>query len=391
MNANRICRLLILTLLLLSAGPAARAAEPEAEPAGANIAEAAAEAHEAEADVAGIVLGHIGDSYEWHITSWNGHHITLPLPVIVRSPRSGWHCFSSARLHGGREYEGFRIAGEGPWAGKVVERDEAGDELRPLDISLTKTTAGLLINSALVVAIILLTARWYRRRTDRRAPKGFVGMLEALITSLLDDIIRPCVGPRYRKFAPYLLTAFFFIFVNNLMGLIPLFPAGTNVTGNIAVALVLAVATFIAINLFGTKSYWKDIFWPEVPVWLKLPVPLMPLIEFVGIFTKPFALMIRLFANIMAGHSVILILTCIVFATAKLGAAVNGTMSAVSVLLCIFMNCLELLVAFLQAYVFTMLSAVFIGLAQEEHEPRAEAPAAQKAEPQPLNETTENK
>lgn len=367
MNGTRTYRLFILTLLLLLAGLSARAEEHAAEP---------------EADVAGVVLGHIGDSYEWHITSWNGHHVSLALPVIVRSPRSGWHCFSSKRLHGGGEHEGFRIAEEGPWAGKVVERDEAGNDLRPLDLSLTKTTAGLLINSTVVAAVILFAARWYRRHTDRRAPKGFVGMLEALIASLLDDIIRPCVGPRYRKFAPYLLTAFFFIFINNLMGLIPLFPAGTNVTGNIAVALVLAAATFLAINLFGTKSYWKDIFWPEVPVWLKLPIPLMPLIEFVGIFTKPFALMIRLFANIMAGHSVILILTCIVFATAKLGAAVNGTMTAVSVLLCIFMNCLELLVAFLQAYVFTMLSAVFIGLAQEEHEPREETPDAQKTEQQ---------
>lgn len=394
MNANRICRLFILTLLLLSAGPAARAGKHAVEAGTAEIEMALVEAKEVEtkevegeehaaeedADVAGIVIEHISDSYEWHITSWNGHHLSLPLPVIVRSPRSGWHCFSSKRLHGGGEYEGFRIAGEGPWAGKVVERDEAGNDLRPLDISLTKTAAGLLINSAIVVAVILLAARWYRRHTDRRAPKGFVGMLEALITSLMDDIIRPCVGPRYRKFAPYLLTAFFFIFINNLMGLIPIFPAGTNVTGNIAIALVLAVATFVAINLFGTKSYWKEIFWPEVPVWLKLPVPLMPLIEFVGIFTKPFALMIRLFANIMAGHSVILILTCIVFATAKLGAAVNGTMSVVSVLLCIFMNCLELLVAFLQAYVFTMLSAVFIGLAQEEHEPHAETPGTRKAE-----------
>ena len=192
-----------------------------------------------------------------------------------------------------------------------------------------------------------------------------VGLFEMLCSSLLDGIIRPCVGERWRRFAPYLLTVFFFILVNNLMGLIPIFPAGANVTGNIAVTLVLAVATFLAINLFGTKHYWKDIFWPDVPTWLKVPVPIMPLIEFVGILTKPFALMIRLFANIMAGHSVILILTCIVFVTAEMGAAVCGSMTVVSVLLSVFMNCLELLVAFLQAYVFTMLSAVFIGLAQE--------------------------
>ena len=149
------------------------------------------------------------------------------------------------------------------------------------------------------------------------------------------------------------------------MGLIPIFPAGSNVTGNIAATLVLAVATFLVTNLFGTKHYWKDILWPDVPTWLKAPVPIMPAIEIIGLFTKPFALMIRLFANIMAGHSVILILICIVFVTVKLGTAVNASMSAVAVMLGIFMNCLELLVAFLQAYVFTMLSAVFIGMAQE--------------------------
>jgi F-type H+-transporting ATPase subunit a len=152
------------------------------------------------------------------------------------------------------------------------------------------------------------------------------------------------------------------------MGLIPIFPAGSNVTGNITITMVLALSSFIAINAFGSKHYWKDIFWPEVPTWLKVPVPLMPVIEFVGIFTKPFSLMIRLFANIMAGHAVILILTCIVFATAEMGAAINASMSVVAVFLAIFMNCLELMVAFLQAFVFTMLTSVFIGFAQMEGE-----------------------
>ena len=149
------------------------------------------------------------------------------------------------------------------------------------------------------------------------------------------------------------------------MGLIPFFPAGANVSGNIAVTLVLALATFLAVNLFGSKHYWKDIFWPDLPLMLKAPIPIIPVIELVGIFTKPFALMIRLFANMMAGHAVILSLTCVIFVTVKMGAAINGAMTVVSVAFSIFMNCLELLVAFLQAYVFTMLSAVFIGLAQE--------------------------
>ena len=162
-----------------------------------------------------------------------------------------------------------------------------------------------------------------------------------------------------------MLTDFFFINVNTLLGLKRFFPGGANVTGNIAVTLVLAVATFLAVNLFGTRHYWKDIFWSDVPTWLKVPIPIVPFIELVGIFTKPFALMIRLFANMMAGHAVILILTCVIFVTAEAGVAGNSSMTAVSVLLTIFMNCLELLVAYLQAYVFTMLSAVFIGLALE--------------------------
>jgi len=149
------------------------------------------------------------------------------------------------------------------------------------------------------------------------------------------------------------------------MGLIPIFPGGANITGNIAITMVLALCTFIMINVFGSKEYWKDIFWPNVPVWLKCPIPMMPVIELFGIFTKPFALMIRLFANIMAGHAAILSLVAIIFITVKSGALINGPMTVVSVLFGIFMDGLEVLVAFIQAYVFTMLSAVFIGLSRE--------------------------
>ena len=148
------------------------------------------------------------------------------------------------------------------------------------------------------------------------------------------------------------------------MGLIPFFPGGANVTGNIAITMVLAICTFLAVNIFGSKHYWKDIFWPDVPWWLKVPIPMMPFIEFFGIFTKPFALMIRLFANIMAGHTIILALTCLIFITVSMGLLVNFGMTIVSVLFCAFMNCLELLVACLQAYIFTLLSANYIGLAK---------------------------
>ena len=250
--------------------------------------------------------------------------------------------------------------------GTVVETVADGSEVRPLDISITKTTAGLLLNSVLTVILILSAAGWYRhRKATDAAPGGYTGMVETVVAYLVDDIIRPCVGPGWRRFAPFLLTVFFFILVNNLMGLIPFFPGGVNVTGNIAITLVLALAALIVINISGSRHYWKDIFWPDVPTWLKVPIPIIPLIEFVGIFTRPFALMIRLFANMMAGHAVILCLVCVIFVTAGMGAAVNSSMTAVSVVFNIFMNCLELLVAFLQAYVFTMLTAVFIGMSQE--------------------------
>lgn len=327
--------------------------------------EAAADAEEGP-DVKGIVMEHLGDSYWWHIGTFGKKSVTVALPVILYSRISGWHCFSSAHLEEGASYEGFSIAAEGKHEGKIVETLSDGSAVRPLDLSITKTTAGLLLNSFITVLLILGAAGWYRKRkaTDA-APKGFTGMMETVVDYLTEDIVKPCVGEQWRRFAPFLLTVFFFILVNNLMGLIPFFPGGVNVTGNIAVTFVLALASFIAINLFGGKAYWKDIFWPEVPALLKVPVPIIPLIEFVGIFTKPFALMIRLFANMMAGHAVILCLVCVIFVTAGMGAAINGSMTVVSVLFCVFMNCLELLVAFLQAYVFTMLSAVFIGMAQE--------------------------
>lgn len=328
-----------------------------------------AEQEENTVDVKEIVFGHIGDSYEWHITTWGKTHVTIPLPVILYSKTSGWHVFLSSRLKkNGGTYEGFYIAPTGEYEGKLVERDAAGREVRPFDISITKVVLALLINSFLLVVIILSVARWYRRHPqDSAAPGGFIGFMEMFIMMVNDDIIKDCVGPKYRKFAPYLLTAFFFIFINNLMGLVPVFPGGANVTGNIAVTMVLAFCTFIAVNLFGTKTYWKDIFWPDVPWWLKVPVPMMPFIEFFGILSKPFALMIRLFANMLAGHMAMLVLTCLVFISATMGPALNGTLTVASVLFNIFMNALEILVAFIQAYVFTMLSAVFIGLAQEEH------------------------
>ena len=311
-----------------------------------------AESTESDVDVNELVFGHIGDAYEWHIATFGKTIVSIPLPVIVHSS-TGWHVFSSSHLEEGASYEGLYIAHGGTYDGKIVEKNAAGEEIRPLDISITKNVLGLFINSAILLIVMMSCVRWYKKHSiEDGAPKGGVGMIEATVMSIYNDVIKACVGEDYKRYAPFLLTAFFFVLTNNLMGLIPIFPGGANVTGNIAI----------------TKAYWKDIFWPQVPMWLKVPVPMMPVIEFFGIFTKPFALMIRLFANIMAGHAAILSLVAIIFITVKAGAVINGSMTVVAVAFGIFMEALEILVAFIQAYVFTMLSAVFIGLSRvKEH------------------------
>lgn len=324
-----------------------------------------------------LILDHIGDAYEWHILTIGETHVSIPLPVIVFGENNGLNIFSSSKFHhGSSEHNGFYIAQDGDYKGKIVEKNAAGEEVRPWDFSLTKNAVSLLLCSIILVSIILSVARWYKKNSTKdnpQVPAGFIGFMELFIMNVNDDIIKPCVGKNYKKFAPYLLTAFFFIFINNIMGLIPIFPGGANVTGNIAITLVLALFTMLIVNVFGTKEYYKEIFWPEVPTWLKLPVfPLMQVIELAGVISKPFALMIRLFANILAGHSIVLGLVCLIFVTAKLGTAIMGSMTVVSVVLTIFIDFVEILVAYIQAYVFTMLSAVFIGLAQVEPHHHAE-------------------
>ena len=316
-------------------------------------------------DVKELILEHLADSYTWHITKIGETDIAIPLPIIVYSQTTGWHVFMSSAFHETGVHEGLTIAAEGKYKGKIVEKDVQGNEVKPFDISITKVAFSLLLNSALLIFIILMVARSYKK-DSLESKKGFVGFMELFIMNINDDVIKPCIGKDYRKFSPYLLTVFFFIFFNNLVGIIPIFPGGANVTGNIAITFTLAVCTFLIVNIFGTKEYWREIFWPDVPVWLKVPVPLMPAIELVGVFTKPFALMIRLFANMLAGHSVVLGLTCLVFVTVSLGPAMNTSMTIVSVLFTVFINLVEVLVAYIQAYVFVLLSAVFIGLARVE-------------------------
>lgn len=321
-----------------------------------------------ELDMQEYLFGHVGDAYQWHITSIGGKHVSIALPCIVRSKSSGWHCFSSRRLEEGESYESFRIAAKGEkYEGKIVE--QVGDQtVRPLDISITKNVLSLMINSLILVLLVLGVARWYRTHDAREeVPGGIAGVMEMMICMVEDDIIKDCIGKDYKRYSPYLLTAFFFIFINNLMGIVPFFPGGANVTGNIAITLVLALCTFFAVNVFGNRHYWKEILWPDVPIFLKA-FPLMPIIEIIGMFTKPFSLMIRLFANILAGHVMILGVVAVVFLTARLGVAMNAGLSFIAVIFGVFMDCLELLVAFLQAYVFTMLSSVFIGLSRQEAE-----------------------
>lgn len=317
-----------------------------------------------ELDIPELVLEHLSDSYEWHIADYEGKSLSIPLPIIIRSMETGeWTFCTEHTLPTDRYFFNHEKHG------KIYERMSDGTINRPIDLSITKSVAQIWIVVVILIVVFLSCASWYKKHDSHsEAPKGFVGAMEMLVMMIHDDVIRPSVGEKnYKKFAPYLLTAFFFIFTTNIIGLVPFFPGGANVTGNINVTLFLALCTMIAVNLFGTKEYWKEILWPEVPVFLKCPVPLMPIVEIIGIFTKPFALMIRLFANMMAGHAVILSFTCVIFLGWTMGVGLGFGLNLFSGLMLLFMNALEILVAFVQAYVFTMLSAVFIGLAHPDH------------------------
>lgn len=320
-------------------------------------------ATEADFNVKDVIFGHTGDAYEWHITNIGEKSIAIPLPVIIRSKTSGWHVFSSAKVEEGHQYEGFYISEE---SGKIVEKNAAGEEIRPLDLSITKNVLSIFMSSALLVWLILGTARWYRKHDAvNEAPRGIAAFMEPIIMMIDTGVAKDSIGEDYSKFSPYLCTVFLWILINNLLGLVPFFPGGANVTGNIAVTCVLGFFTFFMINLFGTKHYFKDIFWPDVPMMLKFPIPILPIIEMFSTLMKPLTLMIRLFANMLAGHIIAISLVCIIFIFAKYNAVLFGSMTVVSLLFGVFMDVLEILVAFLQAYVFTILSAVFIGMARQ--------------------------
>jgi F-type H+-transporting ATPase subunit a len=225
----------------------------------------------------------------------------------------------------------------------------------------------IFLSSLFLIIIFVSVARSYDKRRDH-APKGLQSFLEPIIIFVRDDIAKASIGEkRYEKYLPFLLTIFFFILINNILGIIPIFPGGANVTGNIGVTGVLAAFTFIITTFSGNKNYWTHIInAPGVPWWLKIPVPLMPIVELMGVFTKPFVLMVRLFANITAGHIIILGFISLIFIFGEMSAGLGYGVSVTSVGFSIFMDFLELLVAFIQAYVFTLLSALYFGMATEE-------------------------
>lgn len=302
------------------------------------------------------IMHHIADAHDWHLWGEGDGAVTIPLPVILYT-NEGFDVFMSSEFHHGhatvqKDERTYSIDSHS----HITE--ESGMDI--LDLSITKNVTSMLISVLLLLLILITTSRSYKRKD--KTPKGLQAFLEPLILFVRNDIIKENIGDKYKKFTPLLLTVFFFILINNLMGMLP---GSANVTGNIAVTFVLSAITFIVTTISGNKNYWSHIFKPPgVPLAL---MPIMVPIEIIGIFSKPFALMIRLFANISAGHIIILSLISLIFiAQSAMGNSGAWGVAPVSVLFVLFIYCIELLVAFLQAYIFTLLSAVFIGLAVQD-------------------------
>jgi len=321
-------------------------------------------------DPAKMILDHIYDSYEWHIFSYNGHHYSVPLPIILYHQGNGVKFFMSSKLHSKdileEDFTGYKLDKEGNMA---YFEEGIKNELKTAkiwDFSITKNVASLFFSIIVICFIFFSVSRKYTNNPNS-PPKGLQAFVEPLIVFVRDDIAKSAIGAQsYKKYLPFLLTIFFFIAFNNLLGLIPIFPGGANLTGNIAVAMVMAAIVFIITTLSGTKYYWQHIFaMPGVP---KPVLLILTPIEIIGVFLKPFVLMIRLFANITAGHIIILSFFSLIFIFQELGGPAAGYgVSVVSVLFVLFMMTLEILVAFLQAYVFTLLSAMYFGMALEQH------------------------
>jgi F-type H+-transporting ATPase subunit a len=325
--------------------------------------EAKAEGHEAKAfNVTETILEHIKDDHSWHL--WG--ETSLSLPVILYTPK-GFEVFSSAKFmnehHEHIVYKGnfdYKII-EGKV--KIVDATEAVDleaSKALWDFSITKNVTSLFVSVLILLVVLLTAARAYKKTGITSAPKGVQSFMEPIVLFVRDEVAIPNIGKKkFAKYMPFLLTIFFLVLTNNFLGLIPFFPGGANVSGNIAFTMTLAVCVFVVVNLSANKSYWEHIFWMPGMHW-SMKLFLAP-IELIGVFTKPISLMIRLFANITAGHILVLSLICLIFIFKTVYA------SAIAVPFAVFIGLIELLVAFLQAYIFTMLSAMYIGMATEEH------------------------
>ena len=326
----------------------------------ANEKEAAAK-EEGSFNVTQTILEHIKDDHSWHL--WG--HTSISLPVILYTP-AGFEVFSSAKLidehHEPAVYKGnFNyklVEGKTKILNAVGEVDVLASK-KLWDFSITKNVASLFISVIILLLVVLTAAGAYKKTGITSAPKGLQSFMEPIVLFVRDEIALPNIGAkRYAKYMPFLLTIFFLILTNNFLGLIPIFPGGANVSGNIAFTMTLAVCVFIVVNLSSNKNYWEHIFWMPGMHW-SMKLFLAP-IELIGVFNKPISLMIRLFANITAGHILVLSLVCLIFIFKTVYAA------AVAVPFVIFIFLIELLVAFLQAYIFTMLTAMYIGMASEE-------------------------
>ncbi len=299
-----------------------------------------------------LIGGHITDSHEWHVAG----HIALPLPIILYTPGKGFSTSMYNKLEEG-EMEGFKL--------DEKHNIVASDGSKFYDLSITKNVLSLFISIFLMLLIFLTIAKSYKRR-EGQAPKGLQSALEPIILFIRDDVAKASIGEKkYKRYMPFLLTVFFFIWINNMLGILPFFPGGANLTGNIAVTMTLAVITFIITSFSAKKTYWRHVFaMPGVPIGVLV---LLTPIEILGVFLRPFVLMIRLFANMLAGHIIALSFFSLIFIFGEMSMGVGYGVAIFSLAFTIFMTLLELLVAFLQAYVFTLLSAIYFGAALEEH------------------------
>lgn len=361
MSCKRLFSLLVLSFALFGASVSASAQSEgnDYNAAQKELASSQTKAGEKEnnkLDVSKVIFGHIADAHEWHLFTIKHEggeptHVSMPLPVILYHPQKGLVFFSSSKIAEGESYQGFHLQKD-LMKEHIVSEDGAAIK----DLSITKNVLSMMISVALLLWLMMGAGKKYKTNGAMKAPSGFQNFLEVVVIFIRDEVAKPCLGNKYLSYMPLLLTIFFFIWINNLLGLLP---GGANFTGNIAVTGCLALLSFIVILVNSKKHFWLHLINPPgVPFGIKfLLVP----IEIVSLFIKPMALMIRLFANIMAGHIVILALICIVFIFAAINTAVGAGFVPVSLAFSIFMFGLELLVGAIQAFIFVNLTAVFIG------------------------------